>query len=73
MNPRHYGKLVGWFILTFFCTVLVLTVLTFGDCFNEEVCQQVKQRDGLLVVGAGLAGYCILAVALVRKWKRNVL
>ena len=72
MKARHVTILVAWTAFVILTTGAALFVFTYGDCFDNESCKQVTNRNFALVAGTGFVLYWVVFVALVRKWNRDV-
>ncbi len=72
MNARNFTILTAWTLVAIIATGAALFVFTFGDCFHNEACRQVTNRNTWTVIGSGFAVYWLVFIALVRKWNRDV-
>jgi hypothetical protein len=72
VKARHGAILVAWTLAVILMTGAALFVFTYGDCFGNEACQRVTNRNFALIAGAGFVLYWLVFVALVRNWNRDV-
>ena len=72
MKFRHGVILVVWTLFVLALTGAALFLLTYGDCFDDQVCIRGQKIRGWLVIGVSLVVYWTVTLALARKWNRDV-
>jgi quinol-cytochrome oxidoreductase complex cytochrome b subunit len=72
VNGRNFAILVAWTLLVIVVTGAALFLFTYGDCFDNEGCKRVTNRNAWIVIGSGFVVYWLVFITLVRKWNRDV-
>jgi hypothetical protein len=72
VKARHAAILVAWTVVVILAAGAALFIFTYGDCFENESCKQVANRNFALIAGTSFVLYWLVFIALVRKWNRDV-
>ena len=70
MNWRHAVIFVGWSAVVMIATGIALFVFSYGDCFDDEACRSVINRNFWIIAGSAFVIYWAVALALFRRWSR---